>query len=85
MDHPFCGCMNDEVIEDFNHLMKKLAEVGNSRILSYHVLAQELGFDEKYVLALCQVADTAGLVTHGISIRFVWLTQDGRRYVDSLK
>lgn len=74
-----CGC--SETDEMITSLRKLLEWVGSDGAIQYDALYPEIGVF--YLLA--GRLDDLGLIEHGISIRFPWLTDDGKRLLDALK
>lgn len=74
-----CGC--SETAEMVKSLLRLLDWMGGDKETRYEALYPEVG--TFYLLA--GRLDDLGLTEHGASIRFPWLTEDGKRLLAALK
>lgn len=81
----FCGCMNQEVIEDILRVLKDFSMRGETHHTYYTDMAKRLKFDEKYLLLIYQYLDGLGFLEHGTAIRGSWLTEKGERLIEDFK
>lgn len=74
----FCGCSNEEIIDDVINVFKCFIRDRKGEFNAYYThIAKELNLDLKYVELILYLLDDKGLLEHGTAIRGSWLSDKG--------
>lgn len=72
----FCGCSNQDVVND---IMKVLKELNNDNTSNYITsLVDSLILERRYILLILMCLDREGYIDHGSTIRGSWITPEGK-------
>ena len=77
----FCGCYDEEVIDDIINVFKIFYKEGSHY---YTDIAEELELPLKYVHLILNILDSKGWLEHGTSVRGSWITKEGLLVLDGL-
>ena len=76
----FCGCFDDEIILDIINVIAKL-NLDRGYVTE---IAEDLELDAKYVELILYILDNRGYTEHGTAVRGSWLSEKGKKILDSI-